>query len=345
MISCYCPYCYKEVEFLSTQAGFTAPCPACGKNVTVPGTPQSRPAATPPPPPPPPRPSGAHIHAQSRVKIKPVAPPDDPDAKIRCRCPHCNRILRVPPALAGQVSACPGCGGQFTVPDAPPEPANQAFEEVEEAEEADTSAADEPKIRCRCPHCNRILRVPQALAGQISTCPGCGGQFTVPQQMAEAASKPAAWEPEERPKRKRRRRRRYYDDDYSTRGGSYERGRVFALVIGILLILATLANVFMLLIMGAGIAKLGQNADPGFVAGFMCGAIGAIVLRLVGAIGLMAGQNWARVLLGVFLILIGLCSILAVVRGNVFALIDVVFNFGIGITVLVSPSIAEYTQN
>jgi hypothetical protein len=32
-------------------------------------------------------------------------------------------------------------------------------------------------------------------------------------------------------------------------------------------------------------------------------------------------------------------------QGNLFSLIDIAFNFGIGITLLVSPSIAEYTQH
>ena len=59
----------------------------------------------------------------------------------------------------------------------------------------------------------------------------------------------------------------------------------------------------------------------------------------------MCGQNWGRLLLGYFLIITGLCSVCAVLRGNVFSLIDVAINIGIGITLLVSPSIAAYTEN
>ena len=219
MITCICPHCIKEIEFLSTQAGLAAPCPSCGRNVTVPGTPPARTSTTPPPrtsPTPPARSSGTHIHGQSKVKLKPILPPDDPEGKIRCRCPHCNRILRVPQGTAGQVSACPGCGGNFTVPADLAEPEEKEPEEktFEVVEEAVADASTEAKIRCRCPHCNRILRVAQAVAGQVSTCPGCNGQFTVPREMAESATRPVAWEPPEEPRRKRRKRRRDYDDDY-----------------------------------------------------------------------------------------------------------------------------------
>jgi hypothetical protein len=180
--------------------------------------------------------------------------------------------LRVPQALAGQVSACPGCGGQFTVPDAPPEPANQAFEEVEEA---DTSAADEPKIRCRCPHCNRILRVPQALAGQVSTCPGCGGQFTVPQQMAEAASKPVAWEPP-KPRRPKRRRRRPYDgDDYDDYPRKRRRSGSSG-ASGYWMVLGSIAGLFVVLL----------------IVGLIAPKAGGMLLVLIGFVCIISGRIW-----------------------------------------------------
>lgn len=337
----------RDIEFLSTQAGREAPCPTCGKAVTVPGTPVRQPPPPPPPPQPrpPPRSSGPHIHARSKVKLDPILPPDEPDepeGKIRCRCPHCNRILRVAQTLAGQVSACPGCGGQFTVPQEPAQPADQDFEVVEEAV---TTGAPEARIRCRCPHCKRILQVAPANAGQVSSCPGCGGQFTVPKAMAEAVAQPEQWEPGARPKRKRRRRRRYdYDDDYSGGDGSFERGRVFAIVIGIVVVLLTLLNVLYLMFMST---QLGR--DPRMPAGAVQFAVGIaalfIVVRLIGAIGLMCGQDWGRLLLGYFLIIMGFCSICVIVQGNFFGLIDLVINFALGITLLVSPSIATYTQS
>jgi TM2 domain-containing membrane protein YozV len=35
-------------------------------------------------------------------------------------CPHCHSALDDAPDLAGQVCACPRCGGQFQIPGSPP---------------------------------------------------------------------------------------------------------------------------------------------------------------------------------------------------------------------------------
>jgi DNA polymerase III epsilon subunit family exonuclease len=42
------------------------------------------------------------------------------DAHIRCECPDCGKVLRVPAKYAGQVGKCSKCGGAVTVPKPPP---------------------------------------------------------------------------------------------------------------------------------------------------------------------------------------------------------------------------------
>jgi DNA-directed RNA polymerase subunit M/transcription elongation factor TFIIS len=324
---CACPHCNRVLRIPHSLGGQVTNCPGCKKAFTVPDAPSTMAASKP-----------ASASAGYEVVDEPPQPaPDEP--KIRCRCPHCNRILKVPQSLAGQTSNCPGCNGAFSVPNAAPEPAESAGFEVVES----MPPPEEAKIRCRCPHCNRILKVPATVAGTVSTCPGCNGRFNVPKEMAEPDARPVSG-PEER-RTKRRKRRRYYDDDDDFEPkyrGSYQRGKVISMICGIILLLITgLALLGAFLLGGVAAAGAGK-ADPARMAGFICGAVIGSLVRAIGAIGLMMGKRWARNYVGILLIICGLFNVVAVVLGNLWTIIDVVINFGIAITVLVSSSVGRY---
>jgi hypothetical protein len=69
-----------------------------------------------------------------------------------------------------------------------------------------------------CPDCQRPLRVPESLLGQMVKCPSCGRTFAAPDSLDDAPS-PRRPQPEREPEPEPLPRRRYDDrDDYRERG-------------------------------------------------------------------------------------------------------------------------------
>ena len=70
-----------------------------------------------------------------------------------------------------------------------------------------------------------------------------------------------------------------------------------------------------------------------------------VVLRIICLVGFFTAQNWARIMLGIVLMLSGLCGIFTTMRGGgVFGVVQMLLNLGFGVTLLISPSLAAYTK-
>jgi hypothetical protein len=135
------------------------------------------------------------------------------------------------------------------------------------------------------------------------------------------------------------------EDDAVPSRGRVERGRVMVITIATIQLVTAVVHLLLLFILGMAHALPFQGCDAGRQVAFMYGAIGAIILRASGAFGLLARRNSARISLGVLLVLMGAFNVFVFVSGNYLAIIDAVMNLGIGITLLVSPSIAAYTDD
>ena len=156
--------------------------------------------------------------------------------------------------------------------------------------------------RVSCPHCEKPLRVPETLLGRSVKCPGCGGSFTAEAATAaEPVAPPPARREEEgfterppprpaededrydddrggddddfdrRPRRRRRRRRRRYDSVEASLLGP----GIGLIVVGVLAVLAGLAN-FMLMAGGAA-GNPGMRNDPGYRGGYYAGTVSCII--------------------------------------------------------------------
>jgi TM2 domain-containing membrane protein YozV len=104
------------------------------------------------------------------------------------QCPHCQVLLRDDPIFAGQLVACPKCGGQFRMPargERPGSPSASSFQE----EVPVTPTFGNTKF---CHQCGKVIH------SQAVICPHCGvpqgpvGGFAPPDPYAEAGSKKIA---------------------------------------------------------------------------------------------------------------------------------------------------------
>lgn len=287
MIGCYCPHCFQAVEFDPNQAGYMIPCPECGELVRVPGRLAAR--------------------SRARLQFRHVAPKKITGMDLL------------------------GLGGEF-------EPADVR-----------------PRIRCTCPHCLRVLRVPPGAPDEVHRCPACDGGFTIPPELATQAVQSVEFDqpavPGERPRagsRKRRRKPRDYRDEWDQARRDQEefaRGRTIALVVTLCLLLLTVVDLISFMLTGTSAFRKSQSTEVETTVLLLVFLGLAVVLRIICLVGLFTAQNWARIMLGLLLMLSALCGIFTTLRGGgIFGIIQMLLNLGFGVVLLGSPSLAAYTR-
>jgi len=98
-----CPQCRLPVRTPSSTAGKKGMCPNCGAVVPIP-----RQSA---------RKSSHEAQGGRRGLVAQLMQKStDSSANIEFTCPHCQRLVRTPPGMAGKKGKCPGCGRIVNVP-------------------------------------------------------------------------------------------------------------------------------------------------------------------------------------------------------------------------------------
>jgi hypothetical protein len=104
---------------------------------------------------------------------------------VRCQC---GKRLSAPDSLAGKRVACPACKAILDIPgpsgasaspskETVPSGTNAAYASAQSAQAAQQAPASSYVAGC---HCGQQFSVTPEMAGMVSTCPSCGGSFTVP---------------------------------------------------------------------------------------------------------------------------------------------------------------------
>ena len=286
---------------------------------------------------------------------------------ISCTCPHCYEEVEFDPSQAGYMIPCPECADFIRVPGrlAARSKTRTQFRHVARKRVSRTDflgigggqepADARPKIRCSCPHCFRVLHVPSGEADEARICPACAGHFFIPPDFPIFAVQSVAFdypavkdEAAQSGGRKRRRRQRDFNDEFDRARRAeeeFERGRMIALVVTLSVLLLTVVDIIGLTVTGASAFKKTQpTAVETTVLALVFMGFG-LVLRILCLVGFFTAQNWARIMLGIVLMLSGLCGIFTTLRGGgVFGVVQLVLNLGFGVILLSSPSLAAYTK-
>src|SRR5262245_22016443 len=286
---------------------------------------------------------------------------------IGCICPHCNEEVEFDPSQAGYMIPCPECAEFIRVPGrlAARSKARIQFRHVARKRVSrldflgigggEEPADAQPKIRCSCPHCLRVLHVPSGAADEVRICPACAGRFFIPPDFPIFAVQSVAFdcpavkdEAVQTGGRKRRRRPRDYNDafDRARRAEEdFERGRLIALVVTLSILLLTVIDIIGLMATGTSLFRRTHPTQVETTVLVLVFLGLGLVLRFICLFEFSTSQNWARIMLGIVLMPSGLCGIFTTLRGGgVFGVIQLVLNLGFGVVLLSSPSLAAYTK-
>jgi len=104
--------------------------------------------------------------------------------RINITCGHCNQVLSVDPAAAGQQVQCPKCQQRSVIPAARPAPSQPAARQISDAKPTAT------KLTVNCPKCALRMTVKATDKPAVVRCPKCKIQVKIP-AAGTASSRPS----------------------------------------------------------------------------------------------------------------------------------------------------------
>ena len=93
---------------------------------------------------------------------------DVPQSSILQTCPNCNQVVKIDPALKGEILHCRGCKKSILLP---------------------VRRGDQ--IYCLCKRCEKTIEIPVANAGKLLACPQCAGWICGPELTAVIDESPS----------------------------------------------------------------------------------------------------------------------------------------------------------
>jgi hypothetical protein len=243
-------------------------------------------------------------------------------------------------------------------------------------------------IRFACSNCRKVLRIPEDRAGTIGKCPACGNRIKVPEIEAEAVAVDEE-EPQPAPRRKKKRRRS------EALSPEAEEGKQYVIFIGCALLGLHLVGMIVPMLLPSPAAKITaslpdfrRNMPKDFSKDFAKqmeelqhqlratqaeSPIGSmawtsavwmmpgLALYVVLFVFLYLRHDWARLVLGIVLLIFGFLGLVGLVMGSfslfrwmsgswiaymvIYSLVSLAVYFGAGSALLRNGSIAAYTAS